>query len=117
MIHQQNKNAFPSHLELKLNQYTVILLQQKARWPTYKAFSLPNDASLQSTSPLLTLPRSATVVLVRLWWQLSSDFSQSTATVVTNNYQKRLISLEKLRDAKIHESSEPKPFVLYPHMS
>ena len=48
---------------------------------------------------------------------LSSDFSQSTATVVTSNYQKRLISLEKLRDAKIHEPSEPKPFVLYPHMS
>jgi len=44
--------AFPSHLELKLNRCSMILLQQKARWPTYKAFSLPNDPSLQST-PLL----------------------------------------------------------------
>lgn len=47
---------------------------------------------------------------------LSCDFSQRTATVVTRNYQKRPISVEKLRDAKIHESSEPKPFVLDPHM-
>ena len=102
------KNAFLSHLELKLNQCTVILLQQKARWPTYKAFSLPNDASLQSTSPLLTTSFSNSGVgpsLVAIEG-LSPDFSQSTATVVTSNYQKRLISLKKLRDAKIHDSCE-----------